>query len=78
VPAQDGVRGDQAMAPKCSGQPPDQGGEDYPVRPVQMRSRVGAAEHADLMSQHEELDVLSGGRAAHQKDQSEHLLEDQI
>src|SRR5678816_3941333 len=27
VPAQDGVRGDQAMPPQCSGQPPDQGGE---------------------------------------------------
>jgi hypothetical protein len=34
--------------------------------------------NADLMSQHEELYVLGGGRAAHQQDQSEHLLEDQI
>jgi hypothetical protein len=30
------------------------------------------------MSQHKELDVLGGGRAAHQQEQSEHLLEDEI
>ena len=78
MPAQDGARGDQAMATQCSGQPPDEGGEDGPVRPVQAWSGVGAAEHGDLMPQHEELDVLGGGRAAHQQDQSEHLLEDQI
>ena len=33
VPAQDGARGDQAMAPQCSGQPPDQGGEARPGPP---------------------------------------------
>ena len=78
MPAQDRVRGDQAMATQRSGQPPDEGGEDGPVRPVHAWSRVGAAEHGDLVPQHEELDVLGGGRAAHQQDQSEHLLEDQI
>ncbi|WP_297649975.1 hypothetical protein [Pseudonocardia sp.] len=30
------------------------------------------------MPQHEDLDVLGGGGAAHQQEQSEHLLEDQI
>ena len=30
------------------------------------------------MPQHEKLDVLTGGRAAHQQDQSEHLPEDQV
>jgi hypothetical protein len=30
------------------------------------------------MPQDEELDVLGGGRAAHQRDQSEQLVEDQI
>jgi hypothetical protein len=39
---------------------------------------VGAAEHGDLVPEHEELDVLGGGRAAHQRDQSEDLLEDQV
>ena len=34
-------RGDQAMATQCAGQPPDQRGEHSPVRPVQVRPRVG-------------------------------------
>ena len=54
------------MATQCSGQPPDEGGEDGPVRPVHAWSWVGAAEDGDLVPQHEELDVLGGGRAAHQ------------
>ena len=78
MPAQDRVRGDQAMATQCSGQPPDEGGEDGPVRPVQAWSWVGAAQDGDLVAQHEELDVLGGGRAAQQQDQPEHLAEDQI
>jgi hypothetical protein len=30
------------------------------------------------MPQHQQLDVLGGGRAAHPQEQSEHLLEDEI
>ncbi len=78
MPTQDGAWGDQAVAPKCSGQPPDQGGEHGPVGPVQAWSRVGASEHRDLVPQHEELDVLDGGRAAHQQGQAEDLLEGQV
>ena len=78
MPAQDRVRGDQAMATQCSGQPPHEGGEHGPVRPVHARSWVGAAQDGDLVAQHEELDVLGGGRAAHQQDQPEHLPEDQV
>jgi hypothetical protein len=67
------------MPPQCFGQPPDQGGHQHgTVRPAQAWSRVGAAEHRDFMPQDEELDILGGGRAAHQKDQSEYLHEDQI
>src|SRR5512132_4587748 len=58
MPAQDRVRGDQAMATQCAGQPPDERGEDRPVRPLQPGFGVGAAEYGDLMAQHEELDVL--------------------
>jgi hypothetical protein len=76
MPAQDRVGGDQAMATQRSGQPCDEGGEDCPVRPAQARSRVGAAQHGDLMAQHKDLDVLGGGRAIQQQDQPEHLLED--
>src|ERR671921_611701 len=58
VPAQDRARGDQAMAAQGLGQQPDEGGEDCPLRPVRAWSRVGAAEYRDLMSQHEQSDVL--------------------
>jgi hypothetical protein len=72
------VRGDQAVATQCSRQPPHQGGEDCSVRPVHAWPWVGAAQDGDFVPQHEELDVLTGGRAAQQQDQSEHLPEDQV
>ena len=78
MPAQDRARGDQAMAAQRSGQPPHEGGEHGPVRPVQPWPWVAAAQDGDLVPQHEELDVLGGGRAAQQQDQAEHLPEDQI
>ena len=58
MPAQDRVGGDEAMATQCAGQPPREGGEHSPVRPVQARSWVGAPQDGDLVAQHEELDVL--------------------
>ena len=51
--------GDQAMATQRAGQALDERGEHGPVRPVQPRSRVGAAKHGDFVAQHEELDVLA-------------------
>jgi hypothetical protein len=66
MPSQDRVRGDQAATMQCSGQPPDEGGEDDPVPPAQPWPWVGAAEYGDLVPQDEELDVLGGGSAAHQ------------
>jgi len=64
------------MATQRSGQPPDERGEHGSVRPPQAWSRVAAPEHGDLVSQHEELDVFGGGRAAQQHDKAEDLLED--
>jgi hypothetical protein len=78
MPAQDRVGGDQAMTTQRSGQPLDERGEHGPVRPVQARSWIGAPQDSDLVPQHEELDVLRGGRAAHQHDKPEHLPEDQV
>jgi hypothetical protein len=66
------------MATQCSRQPPHERGEDRPVRPVQARTWVGAAQDGDFVAQYEELDVLGGGRAAYQEDQSEHLAKDQV
>jgi len=70
--------GPRAMATQCSGQPLDEGDEHGPVRPIQACSWLGSAEHGGLLPQHDELDVLAGGRAAHQEDQSEQLTEDQV
>jgi hypothetical protein len=78
MPAQDRVRPDQTMGSQCSGQPSDERGEHGSVRPVQAWPGVGAAQDGDLVPKHEELDVLGGGRAAHQQDHSEHLREDQV
>ena len=78
MPTQDRVRSDQTIATQCSGRPPDEGDEDGPIRPVQARSWVDPAQDGDLVAQHEELDVLGCGRAAHQQDQPEHLPEDQV
>ena len=77
MPAQDRVRGNQTMAMQDSGQPPDEGSENSPVRPVHARSWVGAAEDGDFVAQHKELDFLGRGRAAHQQDQPEQTAEDQ-
>jgi hypothetical protein len=63
MPAQNRVGGDEAVATQCAGQPPHEGGEHGPVRPVQARPRVGAAQDGDLVPEQEKLDVLGGGRA---------------
>ena len=78
MPAQDRVWCDQALATQRSGQPLDEGGEDRPVCPVHARSWVGAAQDGYLVPEHEEFDVLGGGRAAHQQDQPEYVREDQV
>ena len=66
------------MATQRPGQPPHERGEHGPIRPVHPRTWVAAAQDGDLVAQHEELDVLGRGGAAHQQDQPEHLPEDQI
>ena len=76
--AQDRVWGVQAMATQRVGQPLDERGEHGPVCPVQVGSGVCAAEHGDLMPEDEQFDVLGGGRATQQQEQSEHLLKDQV
>jgi hypothetical protein len=48
----------QAMATQDRGQPPDEGSKHRPVRPVQTWCRVRSAEDGDLMTQHEQLDIL--------------------
>jgi hypothetical protein len=68
MPAQDRVRGDQAMAAQRSRQSTDERSEHGPVRPLQSRSGVGAAQHGDFEAQDEQLDVLGGGRPTQQQE----------
>jgi hypothetical protein len=46
------------VRPQTSGQEADQRGEDRAVGPVQAWSGMGAAQHGNLVPQHEQLDVL--------------------
>ena len=78
MPAQNRVGCDQTIGPQWSRQQPHERGEHGPVRPLEPRSRVGAAQHGDLVAQHEELNIFSGGRTADQQDQPDHLQEDQV
>lgn len=58
VPPEYGAGRDQPVHPQASGQEPDQPGEDRTVGPVQPESGTSAAQHGDLVPQHEQLDVL--------------------
>ena len=58
VPPQHGSRRDQPVHPQPSGQEPDQRGEDRAVGPVQPGPRSGAAQHGDLVPQHQEFRVF--------------------
>jgi hypothetical protein len=62
VPAQDGAGRDQPVYPQRSRQEPDQRGEDRPVGLVEPGPGIGAAQHGDLVPQHEQLRVLGGRR----------------
>ena len=78
VPPQDGAGGDQPVHPQPPRQEPDQRGEDRPVGPVQPGPRTGAAQHGDLMPQHEQLGVLGGRRPAKQDQPAAEPDEDEI
>jgi hypothetical protein len=60
VPAQHSNQGDQPVHPQPCRQKPDQRGEGRPAGPVEPGSWVGAAQHGDLVPQHEQLGVLGG------------------
>jgi len=51
---------------RTSAQSLGEGGEHGPIRPIHARTRVGAAQDGHLVAQHEEFDVLGGGRSGHQ------------
>jgi len=61
VPPEHRAGRDQAVHPQMPWQEPDERGEDCAVGPVQPRPGTSAAQHGDLVSQHEQLDVLGRG-----------------
>jgi len=60
VPVQDSAGRDQPVPPQPCWQEPDQRGEDRPVGPVEPGPRMSAAQHGDLVPQHEQLGILEG------------------
>jgi hypothetical protein len=78
VSPQDGTGRDQPVHRQPSGQVPDQCGEDGAVGPVQPGPGPGAAQHGDLVPQHQQLGVLGGRRAAGQDQPAADTDEDQI
>jgi hypothetical protein len=78
MPAQDRARGDQAMPPQHLRQPPDERGEHRAIRPVQARLRGDPAQHGDLVTQHQELDVFGRRRTTEQQQEVQYPEEDQV
>jgi len=64
--------------PKPCRQEPDQRGEDRRVGPVERWPGIGAAQHGDLVPQHEQLGVLGGRRPAEQNQPAAEPDEDEI
>jgi hypothetical protein len=77
VPSKDGAGRDQPVHPS-GGQEPGQGGEDSAVGPVQPGPGMGAAQHGDLVPQHQQLDVLGRRGPAGQDQPAAEPDEDQV
>jgi hypothetical protein len=78
VPAKDGAGRDQPVCPQRPGQLPDQGGQHRSVSPVQPGPGPGAAEHSDLVPQHQQFRVLRRRRAAAQDEPAAEPDQDQV
>ena len=78
VPPEHRAGGDQPVGSQLGWQEPDQRGEDRAVGPVQPGPRIRAAQHGDLMAQHEPLRVVGGRRTTEQHEPAADPDEDQI
>jgi len=78
VPPQDGAWGNQPVHPQPSRQQADQRSENRAVGPVQPGSGIGAAQHDDLVPQHEQFGVLGGRRPAEQDQPATKPDEDEV
>ncbi len=78
VPAQDGAGGDGPAHPQLCWQEPDECGEDCAVGPVDQGAGIGAAQHGDLVPQHERPGVFGGRRTAEQLQPAAEPDEDEV
>ena len=78
VPAQQRSGRDQPQPAQRGGQQPAQCAEHGAVEPGHLRARVGAAQHGDLVSQRQDLDVLGGVGAGEQRQPAQHANEHQV
>jgi hypothetical protein len=78
VPTKQGGRGDEERRPSHPRQQSRQTGQHRRVGRFQIQPAHLAAQHRDLMAQHEHLDRVGALAARRQDDQLEHLPKNQV
>jgi hypothetical protein len=78
MPAQQGFGLDRQPAPGWSGQQPYEPSQHRPVGPVDPRPGPLAAQHRDLVAQHQQLGVLCRRASGQQRKPAHHLAAEQI
>jgi hypothetical protein len=78
MPTKDGGRRDEPASEHAAREVLAQPAEQRPVGPVQARLRVGPPQHCDLVTQHEQLDILRRRRPAEERQPTRESDQDQI
>ena len=78
VPAQQGSRGDEPNPAQRGGEQSAQRAEDGAVDPVHRRVGVASTQDGDLVTEHQDLDVLGCIRASEQRQPAQQTGEEQI
>jgi hypothetical protein len=78
VPAQQDSGRHQSQAAQLGGQQPAQRAEVRPVDPGQRWVRVGSAQYGELVSEHQDLDVLGSVRAGEERQPAQRADEHQV
>jgi hypothetical protein len=78
VPAQQGSRGDEPNPAQRGGEQSAQRAEDGAVDPVHRRAGVASTQDGDLVTEHQDLDVLGCIRASEQRQPAQQTGEEQI
>ena len=78
VPAQQGSGRHEPQPAQTRGQQPAQRAEDGAVEPGQRRAWVVSAQHGDLVTEHQDLDVLGCVGSGEQRQPAQHAGEQQV